>query len=568
MKKQTFSLNIKRIPILIVVIVLIWFIVTFLLVPTISILHRVFFSTGSFSFEVVKKLFSSERAMRSLRNSFIMAFLTIITVNIIGLFQIMVTEFFDIKFVPALRLAFLTPLIYSSISLVTGYKFVYGSQGTLTRLLVEIFPSLDPNWFMGFAAVLFVHTFSMTSYHIIFVRNAMRQIDNSTIEAARALGANTFQIFIKIALPILKPAIYAATLMLFLMALGSNAAPSILGGKDYEMINSLIQVLNSIRRVDMAALLSLILGLASFGLLLIFRAIEKRGYYTSLSTSPTTFTKLKIRNPAMNVLMHAFSYLLFIIYMAPVIMIVLFSFAPSKIILTQIFPTQFTLSNYLEVLSNPVYFQPLRNSILLAFISVIGSVSIALISAIIIRKSKSKFAVLLEFSMFIPWIIPASMLAMGLISAFSNPNILLANKILLGSFWILPVGYSIFRLPFAVRMLNAALLGINQNLEEAARSMGASIFYTYRKVILPALRPTILSISALTFNAMLAEYTISVLLYNINNKPLGIALSDGAMSNEPEQTARVLVYIVILMVISLATVLATNYLNNKQAKEG
>ena len=114
---------------------------------------------------------------------------------------------------------------------------------------------------MGFAAVLMVHSFSMTSFHIIFVRGAVRRIDNSTIEAARALGAGSFRIFTQIGIPILKPAIYAATLLLFLGALGSHAAPFILGGRDFEMINSLIQVLNSIRRVDMAALLSLVLGL-------------------------------------------------------------------------------------------------------------------------------------------------------------------------------------------------------------------------------------------------------------------------------------------------------------------
>ena len=154
---------------------LIWFIVTFLLTLTLSMLYKVFFGKGTFSLDVVRRLFSSNRAMRSLFNSFTMAFITVITVNLVGVFQIVVTEFFEIKFTPALRLAFLTPLIYSSVSLVTGYKFVYGSRGTLTRILVTLFPAIDPYWFMGFSAVLFVHTFSMTlSYHL--VRNACAKL--------------------------------------------------------------------------------------------------------------------------------------------------------------------------------------------------------------------------------------------------------------------------------------------------------------------------------------------------------------------------------------------------------
>lgn len=559
-------MRLKRLPIFLVAAVLAWLAVTYLLVPLGAVLHRVFISNGSFSLDVVKRLIASDRVRRALGNSFVTAFCTILTVNLVGLFQVAVTEFFDIKFARGLRLAFFTPLIYSSIALVTGYNFVYGSRGALTQLLLRLFPDMNPRWFMGFAAVLVVHSFSMTSFHIIFVRNAVRRIDNSTIEAARALGADSFRIFTRIAIPILKPAIYAATLLLFLGALGSHAAPFILGGRDFEMINSLIQVLNSIRRLDMAALLSLLLGSASFALLLVFRAFEKRGHYTSLSTAPASFTKLKIRNPGMNALVHGLSYLLFVIYTAPVILVILFSFAPSKIILTQVIPTEFTLGNYIDVLTNPVYFRPLRNSIVLSFSSALASVSIALVSVVIIRKSGSRFAVLLELALFIPWIVPVSMLAMGLISAFSTPSILLANKVLLGSFWILPIGYTISRLPFAVRMLSAAILGINTNLEEAARSLGAGIFYTYRKVIIPLLMPTILSISALTFNILLSEYTLSALLYNINNKPLGIALSEGAMDGSPERTARTLVYVVILMAVSLTTILTTNHLNIKRTE--
>src|SRR5690554_2265195 len=371
------QLSFKKTPVWLIGLLLAWFIITFILFPTITILKETFVQDGSVSLDVVRKLTSSSRVMRALTNSFLMAFLTVITVNLVGIFQVAVTEFFDIKFAKALRLAFFTPLIYGSIALVTGYKFVYGPQGALTQALSMIVPNLNTNWFNGFAAVLFVHTFSMTSFHIIFVRNAIRQIDNSTIEAARTLGANNFQIFVKVAIPILLPSIYAATLMLFLTALSSHAAPYILGGKDFEMINSLIQTLNRIRRVDMAALLSLVLGVASFGLLIAFRALEKRGHYSSLSTAPTSFTKLKIRNPVMNGVVHAISYLLFIIYILPVFLVVVFSFAPSKVILTQVFPTQFTLKNYISVITNRVYSKPLVNSIILSAMSALTSVVIA-----------------------------------------------------------------------------------------------------------------------------------------------------------------------------------------------
>ena len=51
----------------------------------------------------------------------------------------------------------MSTLIYSGVVLVTGYKFVYGSTGIVTKVLTNIFPGLDPNWFVGFGAVLFYY---------------------------------------------------------------------------------------------------------------------------------------------------------------------------------------------------------------------------------------------------------------------------------------------------------------------------------------------------------------------------------------------------------------------------
>lgn len=272
----------RRLPRWLLFTVLFWVIITFIYTPVISLFQKIFFDSGTFSFEVIRVLTASKRVMQGLTNSFIMAVLTIILVNIVGIFQVAVTEFFDIKFAKILRLAFFTPLLYSSVALVSGYQFLYGSGGALTEILTGLFPAINPGWFRGGIAILFVHTFSMTVFHIIFVRNAAkRNVDNNTIEAARTLGANTPQIFLKVALPILRPPIYAATVMVFLMALGSHAAPIILGGREFQMINSLVQNLNSIGRTDMAALLALILGLASLGYSLFSAVLKKRALSVS-----------------------------------------------------------------------------------------------------------------------------------------------------------------------------------------------------------------------------------------------------------------------------------------------
>ena len=76
--------------------------------------------------------------------------------------------------------------------------------------------------------------------------------------------------------------------------------------------------------------------------------------------------------------------------------------------------------------------------------------------------------------------------------------------------------------------------------------------------------PTAASVGAITFNSLLSEYTISALLYNVNNVPLGIILRNPDLSTDPYKEANSLVFIVILMIISTITLLATQKYRDKE----
>ena len=161
--------------------IIIWFVVAFLIYPNLNILKMIFFRNGSFKLDSLKRLFSSPRAVRSLKNSFILATTLLFTVNIIGIFLVLVVDYFDIKGAKILKLGYMTTLIYGGVVLASGYKFVYGANGIMTKILVSIFPNFNAGWFEGYGAVAFVMTFAITSNHVIFLSNAIRKIDYSTI---------------------------------------------------------------------------------------------------------------------------------------------------------------------------------------------------------------------------------------------------------------------------------------------------------------------------------------------------------------------------------------------------
>lgn len=534
-----------------------WFILSFIIQPVIGVFKEIFFADGSFSFEAITKLTSSKRVLSSLTNTYVMAFFTVITVSIVGIFQIMVTEYFDIKGARIMDAIFHTPLLYGGISLVTGYNYIYSSNGFVTKLLLEYFPNLNPKWFTGFVGVLFVHSFSMTMYHILFVKTSFKRIDYSTIEACRSLGGSNVTAFFKVALPVIKPAIFSATVLLTLMALNSFAAPSVLGGKDFYMINSMILNLNSIGSRELAALLALVLAFTCILLLLVMKWFERKNNYVSVSKVPTKIRKMKIRNPIINVLVHACSYLLSLIYVLPIVGIIIFSLADIQTIVDQTFPKTLTLENYIRVFSSTVALKPFLNSVKLSLIAVLIVMVICIASALAIHKKKNKVTLILELTLLIPWMLPATMLAVGMISSYSNSNPLVFNAVLLGGFWLLPLAYAVVNIPQAMRLIKASLYNVNTSHEEAARSLGSGPIYTLIRVVLPAMLPTAVSVGAITFNGLLSEYTVSALLYSANSVPLGIVLRTPNSNPDPYSAASTLVYIVVLMVISGITLALT-----------
>lgn len=535
---------------------IVWFVIAFLIYPNLNIYGEIFMKDDKFTLEAAEKLLSSERAMRSLYNSFILAFSLVITVNVVGITLVLISEYFDINGAKILRLGYFTTLIYSGVVLVSGYKFVYGEEGFMTKLLVQLFPSFNTTWFHGYWAVLFVMTFACTSNHFLFLSNAIRKIDFQTVEAARNMGASTWYILRRVVLPVLKPTIYALTILTFLTGLAATSAPLILGGKEFQTITPMILTFSrSMTSRDLAALLALILGVATLVLLTVMIRFERKGNFMSVSKVKSELVKQKIRSKSGNIAAHILAYGLFVLYIVPVVLIIIFSFTDAASISTATLNLKsFTLDNYIQVFSSMSAFKPYLVSILYAAAASVIVVALALVASRILHKYKNKWALALEYALLIPWILPSTLIAIGLIVTFNTPKLMIGNTVLVGTVWMLLIAYVIIHIPFTLRMVKASFFSLDSNLEDAARNLGAKPFYTFRKVLLPIILPSTLAVLALNFNGILADYDVTVFLYHPLYQPLGIVIKNSTDAQALADTkALTLVYSVILMIMSSVT---------------
>ena len=539
--------------IIIVGTVLTWFITAFLVWPNANVLIETFFPGGTFSGRAAEKLLSSQRAMKSLGNSFLLAMALSITVNVVGIFIVLVTHYFRIRGSRVLFLGYATTFIYGGIVLAAGYKFIYGEKGIVTAFLLNIFPGMEPGWFSGFFAVLAVMTFATTTNHMLFVANALKGIDYQTIEAARNLGASAWTILRRIVLPMLKPTLFAVTILSFLTGLGALSAPQVLGGRDFQTITPMILTFtNSPTSRDLAALLALILGVATILMLAVMSRLEKGGTYFSVSKVSSVLQKQKISNRAANVAVHAAAYLLFAVYTLPVVLIVLFSFADGAAIQTgRLSLDSLTVDNYVRVLTQPSGLRPFVISVAYSALAAVIAVGGLLFVARILQKHKNWVTAVFEYLLHIPWILPSALLALGLIISYDHPNPLVGGAVLTGTTVILLIAFVTVKIPFTLRMLKASFASVNSSLEEAATIMGAKTLYVFRRILLPLVLPAAAAIAALNFNSMLDDYDTAIFLAHPLVQPLGLVIkanTDGAEG--VDGVSNTFVYTVLLMVIT------------------
>ena len=515
----------------------------FMVVPCFNTLASVFNTVkpdGTRDPWAVIRFFFAGSMGKFVMNSLKLAMALVLTVNIVGVSIVLLTEYFDIKGAKILRLGYMTTMIYSGVALVTGYLFLYDSDGIITNQLVKLFPQMNKNWFTGFNAVWFTMTFACTSNHALFLRNAIRGIDYNTVEAARNMGAKPMKVLWKVVFPTLVPTMFSLTVMTFITGLCAMSAPTLLG---YDSINPEIVRLAGSSTADesfpqaRAALLSVILAMFTIILLTVLSSYERKGHYLSVSKTKAKLQKQKISNPVANVLAHIYAYILFIIYMTPVVMIVIFSFQTySAIRMKKINFGGWTMLNYIGqrdyayltsrgdykirkgsisgLFSNDVTLAGIKLSFILSAVAAALACVIVVIACNYIFKNRKKISgVALEYSLLFPWLLPTILICYSYRTFFNSESIFYVGGTNLyygeNVRLLIVLAYTVVKLPFSLRMIKASFYAIDEELEDAAKNLGSSPFWTFLKVKLPIILPSVLAVFALNFNALFTEYDMS-----------------------------------------------------------
>ena len=513
---------------LVFLILVVLFSLGYIILPLLETIAKSLTVSGAFSLSGYVEYFSKPSNLTVLSNTFTVGISCVLTCGILGTLLAVYMRFFCRKGKTILQILLMSPVMIPGIVIVIAFSQMYGESGIVTSAVKLLFGLTEaPYKFEGLGAIVIVITYTQYVYFFINMTAALQQIDASTVDAAKSLGAGKLKVFKDAILPPLAPAICISSMTTFVSAIGSLSAPTLVGGNYRVLVK---QIADSKLNFDMFSTSIEVTILLIFG-------VAVTAFCSWLSSRLAGGTSSRHVNYEPNFgSQHKVLKTLFVVFvvlqvamiLAQVVIVFWMSFQSGKAIMTQVIPHDFTLDNFVALFNNPRDLAPLFNSIEMAGMAVIISTLIALPVAYFKTKAKDKtskaIASASQLSITIPWCIPASVVAVGLIVSFNVPNIFAFGSTLVGKFEILPLAYTIVSLPIMLNTSRIALGSMPDNSEEAAHSLGAGNFRSFRTVVLPMIVAGILSGAILVFVKMMGEYTMSSLLYGVFNRPISVSI--------------------------------------------
>ena len=236
--------------------------------------------------------------------------------------------------------------------------------------------------------------------------------------------------------------------------------------------------------------------------------------------------------------------LIFIFLYAPIFALALFSFNDSKSMARW---QGFTFKWYKQLFHNDRIISALITTVVVAILASVIATIIGTISAIgIDRMGGPKKAMLLNIN-YLPVLNPDIVTAVGLMILFIFFNMKLG-------FLTMLLAHITFNIPYVVLSVLPKLRQLPDNVEEAAMDLGAKPMYTLRKVILPQIKPGIVSGFLIAFTMSIDDFIIS--FFNTGNGVTNLSIEVYSMAKrgiKPEINAlTTLMFITVLILLLLA----------------
>lgn len=417
-----------------------------------------------------------------------------------------------------LRALTTAPFVMPTVVVAAAFRALFGPGGPLNQMLMAMFDLAQPpvRLEQTLTIILMAHVFYNVTIVVRLVGGFWSSLGLRTEEAARVLGASPWRAFLEVTLPALRPALIAASLLIFLFTFTSFGVILLLGGPSFSTLETEIyRQYVTFLRPDVAAVLSLIQILFTFVLMSLYARWQQRST-VALDFRPQRTTRRKPRGAAETGVVVLLIGALLLFEVSPLIALVWESFTTRD--------GSFTLSYYraLSTLERgSVSFIPpliaIRNSIAYGLVTVLVAAFLGMSSAFLLTRS----------ARWRNWLDPLFMLPLGASAVTLGFGYVITFDRLRTSPLLVLIAHVLVALPFVVRTVLPVLQGIKPSLREAAAVMGASPARVWREVDLPIVGRSMLVAGVFAFTVSMGEFGATSFIVRPNSgyltMPIAIA---------------------------------------------
>lgn len=532
---------------------LISFVLLFVIVfiPIFMIVYNAFFFNGQFDIAMFKEVVFSADNISAMTNTVIIGLAVTVFGTIVGLFYAWLLGRSDIPCKGLMRALFMIPYMFPPFFGAMAWDMLLsGRGGYINTWLMNTFGFQNAVFNINsLGGIIFVEVSYYFPFVFMQVVSALERMDPTLEESARIAGASQGTVIRKITIPLVTPAISAGALLILISSLAHFGVPAILGfSKQIYTLPTVIYALidragGSFEGIRQGAALSILLVFVVTMALILQKVVLSSGSYDIIKGKSMRPTLIKLRGAKYPLLILSILTLV-IIVLVPLLMIFLEGLV--KAYGLPLIPENFTLDNFKNIASSKATMDAIKNSLGLSISAGILCMFLGVMIAYVVIKIKPKGKEILEMLSVLPYSIPGTVLAIGVILAWSGPifDISLYNTI-----WIILVAYLARYLSFSMKSASASLQQVHPSLEEAARACGASHTESLKDITLPLIRPAMVAGFFLIFLPSMRELTTSILLYGPYTRTLGVqifALRDSGQIPQASALAGIAILIIII----------------------
>ena len=483
----------------------------FLIYPLFKLLYNAFFLNGSFTTQYFQSFFSQKYYVKSIFNSLKVSVCATALSLIIGIPLAYFYQMYEIKGKTVLQVLII--LCSMSAPFIGAYSWIMllGRSGVITKFIEALIPIRMPNIY-GFNGILLVESLQLFPLVFLYVSGALKNIDNSLLEASENMGCSGFKRFMTIVIPLCMPTIIAAALMVFMRAFADFGTPLLIG-EGYQTFPVIIY--NSYFAEtggdhNFGAAISIIAIVITAIIFLIQKYINGKFNFTMSALHPIE------RKPVHGIhclFVNFYSWAVVAIAFLPQLYVIYTSFLKTS---GKIFLKGYSLDSYRYAFTHLT--KAIPNTFIIGGIALVIVIILAILIAYLVVRRNNILNKIIDTVSMVPYIIPGSVVGIALVMAFNKKPLVLT-----GTITIMIVALVIRRIPYTIRSSTATLQQISLSIEEAAISLGSSKLKAFFKITVPMMANGILSGAIMSWVTIITELSTAIILYNLNTITLTLA---------------------------------------------